>query len=81
VHLERETSIHKKHAETRYAELVIFYPVGYAAHIVHSGAFGVQKVDALFFMLGGPSAVSIKSTLGHVTQNLCFCTRWDLWVT
>jgi hypothetical protein len=31
---------HKKRADTRYTELLIFYPVGYAGHVVHSGAFG-----------------------------------------
>jgi hypothetical protein len=72
---------YKKCAETCYAEVVIFYPVGSAGHIVHSGAFGARNVDALFFMLGWLSAVSIKRTLGHVTPNLCFCIRWDLWVT
>jgi hypothetical protein len=25
--------------------------VGYVGHIVHSGAFGVQNIDALFLML------------------------------
>jgi multisubunit Na+/H+ antiporter MnhB subunit len=72
---------HKKRTETHYAELVIFYPMGSVGHVVHSGVFGVRNVDALLFMLGGPGAISIKRTPGHVTSNLCFCIRWDLWVT
>jgi hypothetical protein len=33
------------------AKLVFLHPVGYAGHIVHSGASRKQSVDALFFML------------------------------
>jgi hypothetical protein len=29
----------------------------------------------------GPGADPIKSTLGHVTSNLCFCIRCDMWIT
>jgi hypothetical protein len=32
-------SLHKKHAETCYAELVFLYLVGSVAHIVHSSAY------------------------------------------
>jgi hypothetical protein len=35
----------------------------------------------LFFMLGGTDSDSTKSAPGHVTPNLCFCIRWDMWVT
>jgi hypothetical protein len=41
----------QKRAGTRYAELVFLHPVGYAGHIVHSGASGSCNVDTLFFML------------------------------
>jgi hypothetical protein len=34
-----------------------------------------------FSCLGGPSADPNKSMLGHVTPNMCFSIRWDLWVT
>jgi hypothetical protein len=36
---------------THYVELEFLQPVGYAGHIVHFGAFEVQNVDVLFFML------------------------------
>jgi hypothetical protein len=34
-----------------------------------------------FSCSGGSSAIFIKSTMGHVTVNLCFCIRWDMWDT
>jgi hypothetical protein len=42
-------------------------------HVVHSSASGPSNVDALFFMLGWPGEVSVKSALGHVTLNLSSC--------
>jgi hypothetical protein len=73
--------LHKKHAVIRYAKLVFLHPVGSAGHVVHSVCPGCQNVDALFFLLGCLDAVSIKSTPGHVTSNICFCIRWNLRVT
>jgi hypothetical protein len=39
---------------------------------------GHETSTQYFSFSGGPSAVCIKSALGHVTVNLCFCIRWDL---
>jgi hypothetical protein len=66
----------KKRVVTHYAVLVVLHPVGSACHIVHSGSSGMPNVDAVFFILGWPHIVSIKSTSGHMTPNLCFCIRW-----
>jgi hypothetical protein len=71
----------KKHAETFYSELVFSHPVGSAGHVVHSGASTSQNANAVIFMLRWADAVSINSARGHVTPNLCFWIRWDLWVT
>jgi hypothetical protein len=72
---------HKKGVGTRYVEPVFLHPVGSVGHVVHSGVFGARNIDALLFMLGWLVVVSIKSMLGHVSPNFCFCIRWDLWVT
>jgi hypothetical protein len=66
---------------TRNAELSFLHLVGSAGHVVLSGAFGARNVEPQFSCLGGPSAVSIKSELGHITPKLCFRIWWDMWVT
>jgi hypothetical protein len=41
----------KKRAGTCYVELVFLRLVGYAGHVVHSGASEARNIDSLFFML------------------------------
>jgi hypothetical protein len=43
---------HKKRAGTRYTKLVFLHLVGFVGHVVHSSAYGVPNVNALFFLLG-----------------------------
>jgi hypothetical protein len=66
---------------TCYVQPVFLHMVGYAVHVVHSGAFEHETSTHYFSSSGDPGAVFIKSAPGHVTQNLCFCNRWDLRVT
>jgi hypothetical protein len=41
----------KKHAGTRYNELVFLPPVGSASNVVHSSASGASNINTLFFVL------------------------------
>jgi hypothetical protein len=66
---------------TRYAELVFLYPMRSGAHIVCSGASGMQNINAIFFTLGWAQCWSHKKHTRHVTPNLCFCVLCDLEVT
>jgi hypothetical protein len=51
----------KKHAGTRYTELVFLHSVGFMGHVVHSGASEARNIDVLFFMHGvGPALIARK---------------------
>jgi hypothetical protein len=64
----------KKRARTSYTQLLFFNSRGSVGHVVHSGASGRIMLRHYFSCSGGPSAVFIKSALGHVTPNLCFAS-------
>jgi hypothetical protein len=72
---------YKKCTATRYAELVFLHPVGCAGNVMHSGASGPWTSTYYVSCSGGTGMDSTKSAPGHVTPNLCFYIRWDLWVT
>jgi hypothetical protein len=72
---------HKKRSRTRYAELVFLHAMGYADHVLHSGASEARNDDALFFMLEWDQYGFKKSTTVHITPNLYNCILWDLRVT
>jgi hypothetical protein len=65
--------IAKKAGGTRYIELVFWHQVGSVGHIVHSGASGVQNVDALFFMLGWDRYGFAKMRIGTHYEQHVFC--------
>jgi hypothetical protein len=50
-------------------------------YVVHSDAPGARNGNALFSYSGGTGIDMTKSAPGHITLNLCFCIRLDLWVT
>jgi hypothetical protein len=64
--------LRKKHAETRYAELVFLHPVGSAGHVVHSVHTGHEMLMHYFSCWGWAGVDSTKSVMRYVTPNLCF---------
>jgi hypothetical protein len=72
---------HKKHAGTRYAELLFLHLVVSAGHVVHSGASGARNFDALFVMLGWDQYGFYKKRAGTRYTELVFLHWWDLRVT
>jgi hypothetical protein len=72
---------HKNHAGTHYVELLFLHPVGFAGDVVDSSVSGVQKVDALFFVLRWDQYVLDKMCARIRYAELVFSIRWDLHVT
>jgi hypothetical protein len=60
----------KKRVGTCYTELVLLHPVGSTGHVLHSVAYGIPNVNALFSYSGGTKSDSTKSAHGHVTLNM-----------
>jgi hypothetical protein len=77
----QRTIFHAPVVPIRYAELMFLHLVGSAGHVVHFGASRAQNVIALFFLLKKNRYGFNKMCVKHITLNLCFCIRWDLWVT
>jgi hypothetical protein len=71
---------HKKCAGIHYAELVFLHLMGYVGHVVLFGVSRRKKSMHYFARSGKTDMDSIKSGSGHVTPNMSFCIRWDLWV-
>jgi hypothetical protein len=69
---------HKKRARAHYAELVFLHPVGSVGHVEHFVVSGRETSTHYFSCSCGTDTNSTKSTLGHVTPNLCFSIRWDM---
>jgi hypothetical protein len=71
---------HEKRIGTSYVELVVLHPVGYAGHVVHSSASGVQNVEALFSIIVRDRYGFHTKCAGTHYAELVFCIRLDLWV-
>jgi hypothetical protein len=66
--------IDKKCTRTRYAELVFLYLVGFAGHVVHSGASGRETLTQYFSCSGVFGAVFIKMHRDTLRQTCIFAS-------
>jgi hypothetical protein len=57
--------------------MYFLHPVGYAGHVVHSGASGARNIDTLFFMLVCDLYGFHKKRVGTCYAKLLFCIRWN----
>jgi hypothetical protein len=63
------------------SNLCVLDPVGYTGHVVCSGPFGAQNIDALFFVLVLDWYGFQKKCAGRRYAKLVFCIQCDPWVT
>jgi hypothetical protein len=66
-----------------HVEHMFLHPVGCAGHVfLHPvGSSGCQMSTHYFSCSVGTGSDSIKSSMGHIMANMCFCILWDLRVT
>jgi hypothetical protein len=78
-----EYGLNKKCIGTHHVEHVFLHLVGSAGHVfLHPvGSSGCQISTHYFSCSVGTGSDSIKSLMGHITANMCFCILWDLRVT
>jgi hypothetical protein len=70
----------KSHRDTLLQTCVLL-SVGCVGHVMHSVRPRWKTSTHYFSCSCGTGIDSRKSAPEHVTPNLCFCIRWDLWVT
>jgi hypothetical protein len=64
--------LHKNCAGTHYVNTLFLHLVGFACHVVHSGASGARNIDTLFFMLEWDQYGFNKKCIGTCYAELLF---------